>query len=231
MSEALPRMEEADRSGTVEKYRQGYAEHGYSPKALGWDKGRQDIRFEALLSFFEGRGKSILDIGCGFGDLNRVLARQRGDAYLYTGVDLVGELTEEGRRQYPREHIRFLNADFLEHPFTETFDIVVASGIFNHKFASGGNDLFVERVLRKAWSLCTEGFAFDFLSDKVDYRHEHTYHNNPERILGLAYGLSHNVVLRNDYMPFEFCLYVGKDDGFDRADAVFHAHKRRTGRA
>ena len=231
MNDTTLKMDDQDRTGTVEKYRKGYAEHGYSPKTLGWDKGRQDIRFEVLLSFFECRGKSILDIGCGFGDLNRVLSRGNGDSYQYLGVDLVGELIDEGRHHYPQENIRFLNADFLEYPFKETFDIVVASGIFNHKFDSGENDLFVERVLKKAWSLCTEGFAFDFLSDKVDYRYDHTYHNNPERILGLAYGLSRNVSLRNDYMPFEFCLYVGKDDSFDRADAVFNVHKQRTGRA
>jgi len=230
MTDITPKMDDLDRAGTVEKYRKGFAEYGYSPKTLGWDKGRQDIRFEVLLSFFEFRGKSILDSGCGFGDLNRVLSRENGGSYQYLGVDLVRELINEGRRHYPQENIRFLNADFLEFPFKETFDIVVASGIFNHKFDSGENDLFVERVLKKAWSLSTEGFAFDFLSDKVDFRYDHTYHNNPERILELAYGLSRNVSLRNDYMPFEFCLYVGKDNGFDRADAVFNTHKKRTGR-
>jgi SAM-dependent methyltransferase len=230
MKDAMPGMDDRDRAETFEKYRKGYEEYGYSPKTLGWDKGRQDIRFEVLLSFFECRGKSILDIGCGFGDLNRVLARRSSDSYHYTGNDLVGDLIDEGRRQYPQEHIRFLNVDFLEYPLMEKFDIIVASGIFNQKFTSGKNDLFVKRVLKKAWSLCKEGLAFDFLSDKVDYRHDHTYHNNPERILGLAYGLSRNVVLRNDYMPFEFCLYVGKNDSFDSSDAVFNIHKQRTGR-
>ena len=230
MNDAIQKMDSRDRAATVQKYRMGYLEHGYSPKTLGWDKGRQDIRFEVLLSFFEVRGKSILDIGCGFGDLNRVLARGNGDSYQYLGIDLVRELIEEGRRRYAGGNITYLNADFLEYQFCESFDIVVASGIFNHKFDSGGNDLFVERVLKKAWTLCTEGIAFDFLSDKVDYRYDHTYHNNPERILGLAYGLSRNVCVRNDYMPFEFCLYVGKDDTFDRTDAVFNIHKRRIGK-
>ncbi len=226
MSDRNKGMSDQDRVGTLAKYKKGFKEHGYSPKSLGWDKGRQDIRFEVILSFFNCRGKSVLDIGCGFGDLNRILA-SKTDEYQYTGIDLVEDLIGEGRRQYPQKNVTFLNADFLEYPFKDKFDIVVASGIFNHKFSSGENDLFVERVLHKAWSLCNDGICFDFLSDKVEFRHDHTYHNNPERILGLGYGLSRNVVLRNDYMPFEFSLYIGKDDSFDQADAVFKTLKKR----
>jgi SAM-dependent methyltransferase len=221
-------MSESDIAGIINKYSNSYKEHGYSPKALGWDKGRQDIRFEVLLSFFKCQGKSILDIGCGFGDINRVLSRQ-AISYNYTGIDLVSELIVEGQRHYPQKNIRFLNADFLEYSFTENFDIIVASGIFNQKFKSGENDYFVEKVFKKAWSLCTNGIAFDFLSDKVDYRHEHTYHNNPERILGIGYTLSRNVALLNNYMPFEFCIYVGKDQSFDKADAIFKAYKLQRG--
>jgi SAM-dependent methyltransferase len=222
------RMEAIDRDATLAKYRNGFEEHGYSPKALGWDKGRQDIRFAVLLGFFpELRGKSILDIGCGFGDLNRVIESRVGSEYEYVGVDLVGELVEVARERNPGANLRFVEADFLAAPFDETFDIVVASGIFNHKFESGENEAFTDRVLAKAFSLCREGIAFDFLSDKVDYRYDHTYHNSPERILGVAYTLSRRVMLRNDYMPFEFSVYVGKDDSFDPADAVFAAHKQR----
>ena len=221
-------MNDCDIAGTIEKYSNSYKEHGYSPKALGWDKGRQEIRFEALLSFFECQGKSILDIGCGFGDINRVLSR-KVKSYDYTGIDLVKDLIAEGRLHYPQKNIRFINADFLEYPFTENFDIIVASGIFNHKFKSGENDIFVEKVLKKAWSLCTYGIAFDFLSDKVDYCYEHTHHNNPQYILGLGYTLSRNVALLNNYMPFEFCVYVGKDQSFNKTDAIFNAHKLKRG--
>lgn len=219
-------MNNQDRAGTIDKYRKAYANYGYSPKSLGWDKGRQEIRFDMLLSFFECEGKSILDIGCGFGDLNRVLSKNCGMHYEYTGVDLVCELIDEGRRLYNQSNVSFLNVDFLEYSFEEKFDIIIASGIFNHKFDSGENDLFVDRVFEKAWEICNEGFAFDFLSDRVDYRYSHTYHNSPERILGLAYNFSRNISLRNDYMPFEFCLYVGKDASFDKEDVVFNSYKK-----
>lgn len=220
-------MDTFDRDLTIEKYREGYKKYGYSPKSLGWDKGRQNVRFEVLLSFFKYKGKSILDIGCGFGDINQMLSQKTGNSYDYCGIDLVNELINEGRSRYQGSHIKFITADFLEYPFIEKFDIIIASGIFNHKFIKEDNDKFTVKVLKKAFSLCTEGIAFDFLSDKVDYCHPHTYHNSPEKILGIAYKLSRNISLRNDYMPFEFSIFIGKDDSFNPSDAIFNVHKKR----
>jgi ubiquinone/menaquinone biosynthesis C-methylase UbiE len=215
------------RDQIVKKYTKSYLKYHYSPKTLGWDKGRQDIRFEILLSFFECKGKRILDIGCGFGDLNRVITKKYGSTYQYIGIDIVDSLVEEGRFRYPQKNIKFINADFLDYSFKSDFDIVVASGLFNLKFEKSKNDLFVKKVLKKAWKICKEGIAFDFLSDKVDYKLKHTYHNNPEQILKTAYELSRNVVLRNDYIPFEFCLFVGKDDSFSKNEVILNTYKNK----
>lgn len=68
------------------------------------------------------------------------------------------------------------------------------------------------------------GITFDFLSDKVDYQYEHTFHSSPERILGYVYSKSRNVILRNDYMPFEFSVFIFKDDSFKSEDTVFHRY-------
>ncbi len=221
------KIHDSYRDQIVKKYTNNYLKYHYSPKTLGWQKGRQDIRFEILLSFFECKGKKILDIGCGFGDLNRVISKKYGSSYQYLGIDIVDVLVKEGRLRYPQKNINFLNADFLDYSFKSDFDIVVASGIFNLKFDRGTNDLFVKKVLNKAWKICKDGIALDFLSDKVDYKYKHTYHNNPEQILKIAYGLSRNVVLRNDYIPFEFCLFVGKDDSFSKNEVIFNAYKNK----
>jgi hypothetical protein len=63
------------------------------------------------------------------------------------------------------------------------------------------------------------------LSDKVDYKLPHTFHCAPERALAMAYGLTRNVVLRSDYMPFEFSLFMYKDDTFSSEDTLFHRYK------
>jgi SAM-dependent methyltransferase len=224
----LPRSEQ---DAVVQRYSERFAEHGYSPKTLGWEKGKQDLRFTVLSSQYDFRGKSVLDVGCGFGDLNLVLAKRYGADYRYHGVDLVPVLVEQARALYHGDHIQFSCSDVLSDAFSGQYDYAIASGIFNFKMHDMANYDFIQAVMGKALALCRDGVAFDFLSDKVDYQLEHTFHSSPEHVLGLAYEHSRNVVLRNDYMPFEFSVFVHKDGSFSREDTIFNEYKRRSGDA
>jgi hypothetical protein len=142
-------------------------------------------------------------------------------------VDLVPILTEKAKELYPAENIRFSCADILAENFTGDYDYAVASGLFNSKFKDVSNYVFIEAVMHKALSICRDGVAFDFLSDKVVYRNSQTFHSSPERILGIAYKHSRNIVLRNDYMPFEFAVFINKDSSFNTEDTIFNHYKRR----
>jgi SAM-dependent methyltransferase len=220
------RMQEADREATIRRYRERFAQTGYSPSTLGWKKGKQEIRFNVLASFFDCREKSILDIGCGFGDLFGYLRSTIDGKVDYTGIDLVEELVEEGRRHYGPVGAKFVVGEFLETDLQRKFDVVIASGVFNHKPILGDNYPLIHASMKKACEICRDGVAFDFLSDKVDFRLGHTFHSSPERILSMAYGLSRNIVLRNDYMPFEFAVALYREDTFAEEDTVFHRYKR-----
>lgn len=213
-----------DFNALTDTYAKQYDEFGYSPKALGWDKGKQDVRFDVLTSQYDFENKHVLDIGCGFGDLNKTLAL-KADNYSYTGVDLVTVFIEEAKKQNTAENINFINGNILEIEGSLKFDYAILSGIFNLKIDGDRNYEFIEQVIVKALSLCKDGLAFDFLSDKVDYQLEHTFHASPEKILGIAYKYSRNIVLRNDYMPFEFSLFIFKDDSFQREDTLFSSYK------
>ena len=170
----------------------------------------------------------MLDIGCGFGDLNQVLEHRAGGNYEYHGVDLVPVLLEQGKELYEAENIHFVCADILAENFMGDYDYAVASGLFNFKFRDASNYDFIEAVMHKALSICRDGLAFDFLSDKVAYQSSETFHSSPERILSMAYKHSRNVVLRNDYMPFEFAVFINKDSSFKTEDTVFNHYKRRS---
>jgi len=215
----------SDKQETIERYSSRYQKFGYSPKSLGWDKGKQDVRFEILTSQYDFSEKSILDIGCGFGDLNKTLNEKYANNYSYLGVDLVPDLVNEACKQYVGDKINFRTGDFLDISFENTFDFVIASGIFNHRLNNVNNYDLIEAAIIKALSLSNDGLAFDFLSDKVDYQLEHTFHSSPEKILSIAYKYSRNIVIRNDYMPFEFALFIFKDDSFSTEDTLFNRFK------
>jgi SAM-dependent methyltransferase len=217
----------SDKQETIERYSSRYQKFGYSPKSLGWDKGKQDVRFEILTSQYDFSEKSILDIGCGFGDLNKTLNEKYANNYSYLGVDLVPALVNEARKQYVGDNINFITGDFLDISFESTFDFVIASGIFNHRLNNVNNYDLIEAAIIKALSLTNDGLAFDFLSDKVDYQLEHTFHSSPEKILSIAYKYSRNIVIRNDYMPFEFALFIFKDDSFSTEDTLFNRFKSK----
>lgn len=221
-------LPDEDRWATIERYGSRYKEYGYSPKSLGWDKGKQDVRFSILTSQYDFAGKSVLDVGCGFGDLNKVLRQKCMDNYAYWGVDVVPDLIAEARSRYSGENINFTVGDFLELDLATEFDYVIASGIFNHQLEHADNYDLIAAAFEKALSVSRDGLAFDFLSDKVDYRLEHTFHSSPETILSMAYKFSRNIVLRNDYMPFEFSLFIFKDDSFAREETLFCRYKTLT---
>lgn len=218
-------LSDFDKESAIARYKGAYKRFGYSPKSLGWDKGKQDLRFSVLTSHFACRSKSILDIGCGFGDLTRYLTRHCSGEYTYTGIDVVPEFIDEAVRSHAAANIRFLREDFLSPSFTEEFDIILASGIFNLKPTKTNQYAYIYSVMQKAFLACREGFCFDFLSDKVDFTHNHTFHSNPEKILSMAYTFSRNVILKNNYFPFEFSLCVMKDDSFSPEDTIFTVWK------
>lgn len=202
-------------------YESRFKLYGYHPRTLDWDKGKQLLRFNVLTSQYDFRGKEVLDIGCGFGDLNRVLAVLTADDYRYLGVDITPSFLSEAQSRFGNDRVRFCCGDFLSLDIPPA-DYAIASGIFYLKLQDGDNYFYIEQVMRKAFSLCRAGFAFDFLSDKVDYTKENTFHASPERILALAYSLSRNVMLLNNYMPFEFSVFVFKDDSFDPKCTIFN---------
>lgn len=216
-----------DRNKVVNRYTERYKEFGYSPKTLGWDKGKQLLRFSILSKIMPVTDNfSVMDIGCGFGDLYAYLSDSYGDKIQYFGIDIVPALIQEGKRRFSSSNAKLICGDFLEMSFDQHFDCCLGSGLFNFKLEEEDNYKYIENVIKKAFEISDIGVAFDFLSDQVDYTYELTFHSNPAKILSIAYKYTRNVVLRNDYMPFEFALYMYKDDGFQKEDTVFSRYKK-----
>ncbi len=211
-------LDSYDIDNIINRYKKRFDINGYSPLSLGWGKGKQNLRFKMLTTNFQLNNKSILDIGCGFGDINRWLKQNEVTNYNYLGIDVVEEFVSEAKNRYSDYNVKFEQAEFLSKQFNGRFDYIIESGIFNHIMEHIDNYDYIFKVMEKAFMLCDSAISFDFLSSKVDFQRDGAFHSEPSVILEMAYSLSSRVILNNSYMPYEFNVIVFKDE------EVFYDH-------
>ena len=134
-----------DNHDTIDRYRARFRRHGISPRALGWRPGSQEVRFSAFLKDAPlSEAKSLIDVGCGFGDLLGEL-RAMGWKGHYTGIDILPEFIEVARGRN-EAGASWITGDFQVILSDMKADIVFSSGLFNH--STGPAHLaFVERSL------------------------------------------------------------------------------------
>jgi len=191
---------------TKKRYDERLKKFGVNPKTLGWLKGRQAIRFSVLTSIGSMNHKKILDVGCGFGDLYEYL-QQKNLEFNYFGFDFNPNLLNIAKEKYPRTKFRLF--DLEKDHLIEKFDWIIVSGLFNHK--RKGNYKFIESSLKKLFQNCKRGIAVDFITSYVDFRNPESFYASPEKILKIAKNISDRVTIRQDYMKFEFVLYIYKN--------------------
>ena len=217
-------MREDDVAAVRERYRQRWVEYGYDPRTLGWNKGCQWVRFEAALEGIRpDECASVLDVGCGFGDMLGYL-RQRGWSGRYVGTDVVPELIEEAARRYGGE---FLLQDLSSEPLTEPLDMAVALGIFNHR-VNEGNWQFIEAMIDAMWRSTKQVIVCDFLSSLSEphRRQPHLFYADPGRLFEIASRYSRRIAIHHSYMPFEFQVKIWHDASYTVPKPVFgpYAH-------
>ena len=124
----------ADDHQTIDHFRDLVDRFGVDTQALGWrDSRSQTARFEVLASGGLDPEASLLDIGCGQGDLFAWL-RENGYCVDYCGVDLTPEMVSIARTRFPEA--RFEVADLFELDASHRAHHVIASGIFSTRQAA-----------------------------------------------------------------------------------------------
>lgn len=210
-------MDDEEKDANRQRYEARHAEFGYDPKTLGWTKGRHNLRYEMLLSGWPATAASVLDVGCGFGDMAEYCAESGREAWRYTGIDIVPALVEEGKARRPGVDLRVHDIDADGVP--PGYDVIVASGVFSHRLKD--NMAFVARAFELFAGAAKVGFAANFMSPAADIRYEHLFYPDPGEIFALARRNSKRIAIRHDYMPFEYTVQVFVDDAFSPDTVVF----------
>lgn len=198
----------SEKQRILDRYAARIAQHGASFEALNsGTPERRAIRFGVLADLGISSGDSVLDLGCGLGDLWPFF-QDRGLDVDYTGFDINQTLIDAARERHP--DVAFKVHDILEEQGPR-FDWVVSTSCFNLKLAGGDNYELAERVLRTAFRHARRGVAVDFLTSYVDFPSAEGFHYEPERIFQIAKRITRRVAIRHDYPLFEFAVYLYPD--------------------
>ena len=97
-------------------YNSRFQELGYSVSSVGWgSKESQYLRFETLIKGLDLNNKSVLDIGCGFGDLIEYLMEKNVNFSRYHGIDISSNILEFARLKYAKmRNVTFTETEFLK---------------------------------------------------------------------------------------------------------------------
>ncbi len=186
-------------------FRQSLATHGQKIEALNWGSRKsQQQRFRVLAEVGISPGCSLLDVGCGLADFKCWLDAQ-GIAVQYSGLDITPEMIEKCRQRYPRQAF-FCGNIFDSAP--GMFDYVTASGIFYLRRHHPMKYLLdtVETMFEKA----NFAIAFNSLSSWSPKQDMAEFHASPLALVQACRKLSPYIVLRHDYHPNDFTVYIYK---------------------
>lgn len=162
-------------------------------------KRAQRMRFEAFVLFHDLNHKSILDVGCGVGDLWEHLVR-REIVCDYLGVDISQEMVNRSQERFPSAHFECHN--ILEWEPPHSFDYVAAIAIHNVKIR-GGREL-LEAMTRRQFQLCRVATYLSLLTNRYQGFADHIQAWPPEEVLAMALSITPYVVIRHDYLPNDF---------------------------
>ena len=208
----------------IERYSDRFYKLGKDVKTLGWGSTeQQEYRFsQTLLNGIEFNEKSILDIGCGFGDYLHFLMRnfnQKEILSSYSGYDLNPDLIQEAKKNVPRGiEVSFKVVDILKNKSTVPIaNIGVMLGVLNFNLKDQVDNLaYSKQAIANAFSHIDETLIVDFLSTNLtsDYpKEDFVFYHDPQEILEFALTLTDNVKLVHDYLPIpqkEFILILSK---------------------
>lgn len=190
----------------LEPYRHALAHHGPSFEATLWKSRRtQRARFRVLTRMIDLRGLTVLDAGCGLGDLAEYLRDRRIEVQEYLGVDAFPDVIERARAR-GLHRARFERCDFAGDAAAFAAlareagaDVALFSGSLNTFEQAAAVD-----VLGRAFDAVRVGVVFNFLSaaspTPSPVPPDPAKRFDPAAVLAWALGRTPLVRVRSDYL-------------------------------
>jgi SAM-dependent methyltransferase len=184
------------------------SEYGHDPRACDYgSSSSQTVKFQVLAEATLPAQPTILDVGCGFADYSDYLVQRLGQgAFTYTGVDLSACMVAKAKDLHPG--LELCHSNFLDQDFQDAFDVVNTNGTFYLL----GEDApkIMQALIRKMFAAARCVVTFNSLSTWASKYEPGEFYADPLETLVFCRTLSPRVVLRHDYLPHDFTIYLYK---------------------
>ena len=177
--------------------------YGTTAKGVNWHSKRtQEIRFDIILELLPKNIKdfTIVDAGCGFGDLYLYMLEKKKEPKDYIGIDTVIDMYSIASEQTGKE---IIIADITKNELPLA-DYYVCSGAMNVL-----NEFETHLFIQNCFSTCREGFVFNILYGEKD---SETYNYlSKDDINNIAKSLHvEHVEFREDYLSNDITVVFFK---------------------
>ena len=178
-----------------------------SPRSLGWRDGEsQRLRFEVIAAVGAFGGCSVLDVGCGRGDLKAFLDA-RFDDVTYIGIDHMPEFVHQARRRYAgaaRTSFHVRDFSTVELPVV---DYVVASGALAYRSAEADFHL---HMIEKMFASARTALIVNMLDAAVFPEHPLLVGRDASEVEAFCRRLSDRVEVVRGYQDDDFTVCVSR---------------------
>lgn len=176
-----------------------------SVESLGWrDAASQHRRFSVIAGACDLDGASVLDIGCGRGDLRAFLDASAHD-FTYLGLEHVPAFVAEARIRYAGDpRTTFVQCDFSAVTLPSA-DHVVASGALAYRCPDPDFHL---TMIRRMFDAARSTVVFNLLDAATFPEHPLLVGRDRREVLELCRSLSPQVELIDGYLEDDFTICV-----------------------
>jgi cyclopropane fatty-acyl-phospholipid synthase-like methyltransferase len=183
-----------------------------SAQALAYhSRTTQIARFSALCKMLpKDTPATLLDVGCGLGDLWIYLQTHGFTKLKYTGIDIIPEMIETAREKYSGQTFIVQDVDTLQ----TKHDYIIASGALTIVYESPETQLeYVQKYIRKMFEQTNIALGFNCLLPLTDEESEpdpRYFDSNPQKLLTYCRLLTNNLELITGYLPDDFTIVLRK---------------------
>ena len=196
----------------AEHYKKCYEKFGDNHKGADWPNKRDTLkRYKVMIEIISDTSKlnSILDIGCGTGNIYQFIIDNKMEYIDYTGLDINQSMIDKANSKF--QNVKFFKRDILDKGIQDSYDYIIMNGLFTEKLNLTFDEMwdFFCKILSVAIKNCRVGIAFNLMSTNVDWQRDDLFHVPLDQLTNfIVNNLSRNYVIRNDYGLYEYTTYI-----------------------